>query len=525
MKWLLLLLAAAVPMAAQCSYSVVPTTITVPPNGGAGAISVNTQAGCAWGFSADSLWISLSSSTAVSGQVTGSGVLNYIAPASTLPNSQQGNIVITGPQIDIPVTQGATICSLTLQPAASTISAAGGANSFAVQTACTWSATSNAAWITVASGATGTGAGTVPYTVAANSCVNSQTGTITVTSQPAQLFTLTENGSPSNLTLSSTALSAPQAGASGRFNVITGTGCSWTSFSDVSWLTITTPASGAGNGGIGYTAAANTGSSRAGNIHVGAQLFAVAQAGVALPAVQLTTVGSAASYAGAAVAPGEIVSLFGTNMGPATGVGLPSSDKASIANTLGGVQVWFNGSAAPMIYASAIQINAIAPAGLAGTVSTQVTVTYQGMTSNVVTVPVQAAAPGIFAADGSGTGGGAILNQDYSLNARLNPAAPGSVIAIYLTGAGVTNPGSVDGAITGAAPPFPSVAQLISVTIGGVAVPAASIVYSGAAPETVEGLTQIDVVIPATVAAGPAVPIVVTIGGVPSQSGITLAVS
>ncbi len=61
------------------------------------------------------------------------------------------------------------------------------------------------------------------------------------------------------------------------------------------------------------------------------------------------------------------------------------------------------------------------------------------MTSNAVTVPVQATAPGIFAADGSGTGGGAILNQDYSLNVRLNPAARGSVIAIYLTGAGVTN--------------------------------------------------------------------------------------
>jgi uncharacterized protein (TIGR03437 family) len=147
------------------------------------------------------------------------------------------------------------------------------------------------------------------------------------------------------------------------------------------------------------------------------------------------------------------------------------------------------------------------------------------MTSNAVTVPVQATAPGIFAADGSGSGGGAILNQDYSLNARLNPAAPGSVIAIYLTGAGVTNPPSVDGAITGAAPPFPAVAQAVSVTIGGVAVPAASIVYSGAAPESVEGLTQIDVVIPANVTAGPTVPIMVTIGGVPSQAGITVSVN
>ena len=62
-------------------------------------------------------------------------------------------------------------------------------------------------------------------------------------------------------------------------------------------------------------------------------------------------------------------------------------------------------------------------------------------------------------------------------------------------------------------------------TLGGVPVPAQNIVYSGAAPGTVEGLTQIDVVIPATVAPGPTVPIIVTIGGVPSQTGITVSVN
>lgn len=541
MKWffLILVLASAGPIAAQCSYTVSPTAIaSVAANGGSGTISVNTQTGCSWTFSSDSTWITLSSADAVNGQVTGSDVLSYVAAATTLPTSRNGNIFITGStqQIDIPVTQGATVCSMTLVPAASTISAAGGPSSFIVQTTCTWTATSNALWITVSTPPTGTattptpsvsgtGTGTVPFTVAPNGCVDPQTGTITVTSQPAQNFTLTENGSPSNLTLSPATLSVPVAGTSGRFNVVTGVGCNWISFSDVSWISITTPTSGTGNGGIGYTIAANTGSPRAGNIHVGSQLFAVTQAGIAVPTTQLTTVTSAASYASTAVAPGEIVSLFGTNMGPAIGVGLPSTDKTSIANTLGGVQVLFDGNPVPMIYASATQINAIAPVGLAGKQSTQVTVTYQGMTSNALTVPVQPAMPGIFAADGSGTGGGAILNQDYSLNARLNPAARGSVVAIYLTGAGVTNPASVDGAITGITAPFPALTQSVAVTIGGVAVPATSIIYSGAAPEAVEGLTQIDVVIPASVTPGPTVPIIVTIGGVPSQTGITLSVN
>jgi uncharacterized protein (TIGR03437 family) len=463
----------------------------------------------------------------VNGQVTGGGVLNYTAASSTLPNSQQGNITIAGAGITIPVTQGAAVCTMTLQPSAATIGPGGGTSSFGVQTSCSWAASTTTPWITVPTTATGTGSGLVPYTANPNGCVDPLTGIITVTSQPAQIFTLTESGSPSNLTLSPSSLSAPQAGVSGRFNVVTGVGCSWTSFTDVGWLHITTSTTGTGNGGIGYTVDANTGPLRSGNIHVGSQLFAVSQqGGVAVPTIQLTAVGSAASYATTAVAPGEIVSLFGTNMGPAAGVGLQLANGGkSITNNLGGVQVLFDGNAVPLTYASSLQINAIAPVGLTGKTSTQVTVTYQGLTSNAVTVPVQAAAPGIFSADASGTGGGAILNQDYSLNVRLNPAARGSAIAIYLTGAGATNPASVDGAITGLTPPFPSVTQPVTVTMGGVPIPAQNITYSGAAPELVEGVTQINVLIPSTVAPGPTVPIIVTIGGVPSQTGITVSVN
>jgi len=108
---------------------------------------------------------------------------------------------------------------------------------------------------------------------------------------------------------------------------------------------------------------------------------------------------------------------------------------------------------------------------------------------------------------------------------RLNPAARGSAIAIYLTGAGVTNPASVDGAVTVPTPPFPALTQTVNVSIGGVSIPAQSILYSGAAPGSVEGLTQINVVIPSTVTPGPTVPVVVTIGSVPSQTGITVSVN
>jgi uncharacterized protein (TIGR03437 family) len=543
MKWCFFVLAGAAPLLSQCTYTVSPIAINVTANGGANTISVSTNSGtCVWSYTTDSpTWISLSVPGATNNSITGSGTLTVTAQASSLPTARTGNITIQfgGGNQKIVVSQGAAQCSMTLQPASATLPASGGSSSFAVQTSCNWAATSNTLWISIvppASGGsspstgpptvTGTGNGTVTYTAAPNPCVASQSGTIIVTSQPNQTFLVTENGSPDNLTLSPSNLNAPQAGISGHLNVITGDPCGWSSFSDVGWIHINTTATGTGNGGLGYTIDANSGAQRTGNIHVGAQLFAVTQAGVAIPSMQLTSVGNAASYAGSSIAPGEIVALFGSNMGPVAGVGPQlSSDKQSITNTVAGVQVLFDGNPAPLIYASAKQINAIAPVGLAGKSSTQVQVAYQGAMSNTMTIPVAEAAPGIFAADGSGVGGGAILNQDYSVNGRLNPAARGSVVAIYLTGAGVTNPASVDGAVTSSAAPFPSVAQAVTVTIGGVTVPASQVVYSGAAPGSVEGLTQIDAYIPQSVTPGSAVPVVVTIGGVASPAGITLSVN
>ncbi len=519
----------------QCTYTISPLAISVTANGGVGSVNVTTSAStCAWSYSTDSpAWITLTASAGANGSPSGSGVLSVSALASSLPAARTGNVSIQfgGSAQNIVVTQGAAQCSMTLQPASAILPASGGPSSFGVQTACSWVATTNALWIAITptSGlpsTSGTGSGTVSYTAAPNPCVASQTGTIILTSQPNQVFTVTENGSPSNLSLSPASVSAPQAGTSGHLNIVTGDPCAWSAFSDVGFIHINTSATGTGNGGLGYTVDANPGAPRNGNIHVGAQLFAVAQAGVTVPTVQLNAVENAASYASGSVAPGEIITLYGSNMGPAAGVGLQlSPDKHSITNSLSGVTVLFDGNPVPLTYASAGQINAIAPVALAGKASTQVQVSYQGAMSNTITIPTATAAPGIFAADASGMGGGAILNQDSSLNARLNPAARGSVVSIYLTGTGTTNPASVDGAVTGNAAPFPSVAQSVGVTIGGVPVPASQVAYSGAAPGSVEGLTQINAYIPQSVAPGPTVPVVVTIGGVPSQAGITLSVN
>jgi uncharacterized protein (TIGR03437 family) len=139
-----------------------------------------------------------------------------------------------------------------------------------------------------------------------------------------------------------------------------------------------------------------------------------------------------------------------------------------------------------------------------------------------MSIPVQAAHPGLFTVDSSGFGGGAILNQDYSLNAGLNAAARGTVVMIYCTGGGVTNPPGVDATITPAPPPLYQLkTSPVSVTIGGIA---AAVSYSGAAPSQIAGLTQINAQVPAGAIPGTKVAVVVTIGTWQSQPGVTLAV-
>jgi hypothetical protein len=197
MKWVLLLLAGALPSVGQCTYSVSPSTLSVPANGGGGAVNVSTLSACAWSFSTDSpSWISLSVPGATNNSVSGSGAVTVTALASSLPTARTGNVIIQGggTSTAVTVTQGAAQCSMTLLPSAAALLSAGGPGSFAVQTACSWSAISITPWITVtpsggsSSVASGTGNGTVSYTAAPNSCVDPQSGTIVVTGQPNQTF-------------------------------------------------------------------------------------------------------------------------------------------------------------------------------------------------------------------------------------------------------------------------------------------------------------------------------------------------
>jgi uncharacterized protein (TIGR03437 family) len=276
--------------------------------------------------------------------------------------------------------------------------------------------------------------------------------------------------------------------------------------------------SGTGNGGISYHLLENTAAQRTGSIHVGALTYTITQLAPAPPPVVLSAVTNAASYSIDAVSPGEIVALFGANMGPASIV-IPEVSNGTFPNSLAGTQVLFDGVAAPMIYTRKDQVSAVVPYGVAGKTSTQVQVQYQGVLSNTLTAPVRATTPAIFSLDSTGVGPGAILNQDTSINSTGNPAARLSVISIYSTGAGITTPASADGELIGA--PLRFLAQTTVVTIGGVN---AVVKYAGAAPGAVAGLTQINVEVPAGISSALALPVIVRIGDFTSTSGVTVAV-
>jgi uncharacterized protein (TIGR03437 family) len=230
-------------------------------------------------------------------------------------------------------------------------------------------------------------------------------------------------------------------------------------------------------------------------------------------------VANSASSIQGPVAPGEIVTLYGAGIGPATLTSFTVSN-GTIGTQIAGTQVFFNGVAAPLIYASSNLIAAIAPYGLVNASTANIAVSYQGNTSATTVVPVVASAPGIFTADSTGSGQAAAVNSDGSLNSASKPAKAGSFISLYITGDGQTNPGGIDGKLANAAP-YPATVLPVKVTIGGLP---AGTNYVGAAPTSVAGLTQVNVQIPTGTAAGSAVPVSVFVNGIAAQSGVTIAV-
>ena len=136
---------------------------------------------------------------------------------------------------------------------------------------------------------------------------------------------------------------------------------------------------------------------------------------------QISSVVNAASFLSGAVAPGEIVTVYGTGLAGASPSLMDINSAGLVNRSLAGVRVLFDGLAAPVLYASAGQVNAIAPWGIAGKASTSVRAEYNGIQSAAVSVNVGAASPAVFA--------GAVLNQDFSVKQRGESRGQGLIPA------------------------------------------------------------------------------------------------
>jgi uncharacterized protein (TIGR03437 family) len=234
--------------------------------------------------------------------------------------------------------------------------------------------------------------------------------------------------------------------------------------------------------------------------------------------ILITSVVNGASLLAGPVSPGEVVTVFGANVGPVQLYGMQVDAAGQPQNVLANTQVLFDGVPAPLLYASSGEVGAVMPFKTYGP-ATQVQVTNGGQTSAAAAVPMVPAAPALFALDGTGGGPGAILNADGSVNSYINPASRGSIISVYGTGFGASNPPGDSRGLTSSLDFPPDLP--VTVLIDG---QPAEICYIGAAPGMVQGVVQINVRIPATTTPVYNVRVTLKVGNYSSPATVTLSV-
>jgi uncharacterized protein (TIGR03437 family) len=202
---------------------------------------------------------------------------------------------------------------------------------------------------------------------------------------------------------------------------------------------------------------------------------------------------NAASFAGIAIAPGAIVSIFGKDFASSN----LSASTMPLPKILGDTSVTFNGVAAPLYFVSNGQINAQAPFDLPIGSAASIQVRRGAAVSAVRTANVAAVSPGIFIID-QASNGAVLHNSDFSLVSSSSPARPGEYLAIFCTGLGALKTPVKSGDAAPSVPPLAETINLPTVSIAGLP---AYVSYSGLVPGIV-GLYQVNVLVPAGLTTG-----------------------
>lgn len=225
------------------------------------------------------------------------------------------------------------------------------------------------------------------------------------------------------------------------------------------------------------------------------------------------------SYRHNRLATGEIVTIFGEGIGPTEICTMELVDGGRFGSTtLCDTEVTFNGNPSPIVYARSDTVSAVVPLGIVQN-HVRVQVSYRGIRSRQVNVPISGVVPGIYTLDSSGSGPAAARRwPDYSIVGPANPASRGDTIMVYMTSGGPTDPPGEDGQIVSQ---IETLQLPVRAEIGGVP---AQVTFAGSAPELIKGAIQMNITVPKDAPTGDGVSLVVWVANVPSQEGVTLAV-
>jgi hypothetical protein len=264
-----------------CSYSLSSSSQQCDASGGTWSFDVNTSNGCSWTATTRTSWIAITSGSSGSGN----GTVAYTVTPNTSTRQRTGKLTIAKQTFTVTQSGAAPSCTYSISPASQDFNSTGGTGSVGVtaQGGCNWTAASNAGWITITSGGSGSGSGSVGYGVSANTVASQRTGTMTIA---GQTFTVTQSGITCTYSISSASKNFDSTGGDGSVGVTAQGGCHWTATSNAGWITVTSAASGSGNGTTTYTVQSNASiDHRSGTMTIAGQTFTVMQSGADSPSL------------------------------------------------------------------------------------------------------------------------------------------------------------------------------------------------------------------------------------------------
>lgn len=260
------------PSPVKCAVSSSTPQISLGAAGGTGSINVGAPAECTWTAASDVSWITFV--TPVTGQ--GPSEIRFQVAANPAISARQGNVTVNG--VGTPITQAGQSCRVEISPPTQSLDASGGSGSVQVTTlaGCAWTTTSSAPWLTVTSGSSGTGSGTVSYTVGANTG-GVRVGALTIGDQTFGVLQAAPGAPQCNYSIQQTSVSVPTSGGSTVIDVQADAACSWTAASNVGWIAVSGVGVGTGSGSVTIVVAPNTGAARSGTVTIAGRIFTVSQ--------------------------------------------------------------------------------------------------------------------------------------------------------------------------------------------------------------------------------------------------------